>query len=1190
MNAIDLSNSVQNVGTFAAKTSASGAQIAIVNSSALTIGSVDTLNGVTTNNGNIGLKANSGDLTLQQNVSAGTGIVGLSAASGSVLAAAGAVSADKVAALALNSVDLTNSANSFNTLAASASGNNGTVSVNDSKSVIIGTVTGFNNTFNGISTGSNGSVNVTAAGSIAVNQAVNSSGGSVTLDASAAGPVSGTGVISSGSLLVKSSSGIALTGDNVVSNVDLQNSGSNGVNYRSNIGSGNTMNIKGQNGSGNFIVNEVSGNLNVGPSSIDTIATSGGVVNLTAQAGTLSISGGILTNSSFTAGADIVLQADRMALQNAISGVNAGTSGKVVLKPYTLASTPIYLGLSGDLSAGLELSSAELNVITANGIQIGDVAGSDINIQGNLSSSSTGTLSLQTGGAINASSGTGVTVANLNLMAGSGVNMGLGSNQADTLSAQVTGSGGVFNFQNTKSLTIGTVAGVSGINTNSGAIDVNVQSGDLTVAQNVNGKSAAVTLETNSDNSLLTVNSGVTVNSDLGVSNGGSLAVHLRGDRIDLQGSARAQSGVVVLSSASAGRNVTLGTDDVNAATASGGSMGLTQAELDRVTAVHIGIGTGNQSARGNIAIAAPISITRASHLVLAANNGITQARGATVSVGELTLQSTGSVMMLENNQVNSLAASVGGLFAFNTLGALSIDTLPGAGNISGPNSNIALISGISASSVYVTAANTLTVNAPVSSSSSVTLISDSDMTLNNTVTSLAPPESISISNSRGIWLETKTGLFTNNVGGSVLSSNTGWWIWAVSPGTTFLNGLTPDFTRYDANSSDSAYVSSLPASGNGVLYQSNSTGTTTDSAAPTTETTVTKSAADSAATAAASGNNFPNQGNDGPPPKLVVDATKIVPRAAGVLDMSELAALSQKAHDARTQLFSDALDVLADDPNAADVPTCDETNKDVCIISTKVAQGGKAQVTAQEFLAPVIKRKVALLIGNNLYKSPIPELETAVGDVTAIANELRDRFGYEVTIVQNADRKTTIDALNNLIKNTEQDDSVLVMYAGHGYLDEKKGNGYWIPTDGGNSNPNKWISNAAIAKALSNIPAKQVMLVSDSCYSGSLTKEGKLAANAKVNRDNALTRRSVLAMSSGGEEPVSDEGFENHSIFAWSMIQALRNATAETSGQELHAIIKNAVTKEFPQVPQYGVVVSAGHREGGEFLFLPKN
>lgn len=315
------------------------------------------------------------------------------------------------------------------------------------------------------------------------------------------------------------------------------------------------------------------------------------------------------------------------------------------------------------------------------------------------------------------------------------------------------------------------------------------------------------------------------------------------------------------------------------------------------------------------------------------------------------------------------------------------------------------------------------------------------------------------------------------------------------------------------------------------------------------------------------------------PLPRLVVDARRSLPTLAKVLNRSDLQTMSQRVHEANSLLFADALALLAKDPIAADIADCGSGGDEICIATRSVVQ---------ESYLPVVKRKLAVLIGNNNYRSPIGDLDTAINDVTAIGAELRDKMGYEVKLVRNADRKDIVDALNGLIRSTERDDSVVVMYAGHGYLQESTKTGYWLPIDADASKPDKWISNDTIARALRNIPAKQVMLVSDSCYSGLLTREGRMTETVGISREQMLTRRSVLALSSGGEEPVSDEGHDNHSIFAWNMIRSLRQMTQETSGQQLHAMIRDAVAKDFPQVPQYGSVISAGHADGGEYLVTP--
>jgi hypothetical protein len=148
---------------------------------------------------------------------------------------------------------------------------------------------------------------------------------------------------------------------------------------------------------------------------------------------------------------------------------------------------------------------------------------------------------------------------------------------------------------------------------------------------------------------------------------------------------------------------------------------------------------------------------------------------------------------------------------------------------------------------------------------------------------------------------------------------------------------------------------------------------------------------------------------------------------------------------------------------------------------------------------------------------------------------------------------------------------------------------GFWIPTDASTSKPSQWISNSDINKLLVNIPAKQMILMSDSCYSGALTGEQKVTSGnaAGESPQEILGKRSVLVMSSGGEEPVMDEGREGHSIFAWHLIDQLGNIAKFRNGGNVFDAVKDAVVKDgIPQTPQYGASVSAGHVTGGEYLF----
>jgi hypothetical protein len=66
----------------------------------------------------------------------------------------------------------------------------------------------------------------------------------------------------------------------------------------------------------------------------------------------------------------------------------------------------------------------------------------------------------------------------------------------------------------------------------------------------------------------------------------------------------------------------------------------------------------------------------------------------------------------------------------------------------------------------------------------------------------------------------------------------------------------------------------------------------------------------------------------------------------------------------------------------------------------------------------------------------------------------------------------------------------------------------------------------------------------------------------------------------------VSDEGYEGHSIFAWSLLQSMKKVGQVEPGSRVFESTREQVTATYPQVPQYGAAVSAGHVQGGDYLF----
>jgi hypothetical protein len=248
----------------------------------------------------------------------------------------------------------------------------------------------------------------------------------------------------------------------------------------------------------------------------------------------------------------------------------------------------------------------------------------------------------------------------------------------------------------------------------------------------------------------------------------------------------------------------------------------------------------------------------------------------------------------------------------------------------------------------------------------------------------------------------------------------------------------------------------------------------------------------------------------------------------------------------------------------------------------------GRAKVTVRATEARAGSgRRVALLIGVQDYADPIPDLATPLGDIEAIGALLEGKLGYETRVLKNPGKAEIVGALQALADELGEQDSAIVMYAGHGYVLESTGVGYWLAADARTDSAEQWISNTSISEALNAIQSKNVMLIADSCYSGTLLSNEHAAegVRVKLSREQLRDKRSVVILSSGGEEPVQDAGGDGHSVFARQLMTVLESMQGDTVGSQLYEQVKSRVAELAPQVPQYGGVVSAGHELGGDHL-----
>ena len=189
---------------------------------------------------------------------------------------------------------------------------------------------------------------------------------------------------------------------------------------------------------------------------------------------------------------------------------------------------------------------------------------------------------------------------------------------------------------------------------------------------------------------------------------------------------------------------------------------------------------------------------------------------------------------------------------------------------------------------------------------------------------------------------------------------------------------------------------------------------------------------------------------------------------------------------------------------------------------------------------------------------------------------------------MKNPDRDDIVDAFDEYRESLSFKDNFLIYYAGHGWLDEEADEGYWLSKSAKPNRRSKWISNATVTKTLKTLAAKHVMVVADSCYSGTLTRAAPVGFRDKDYLRRMALKQARVALVSGGLEPVADKGGGKHSPFAKAFIGALQENNSVIDGTRLFSKIRRPVILASEQTPEFSDVRNAGH-DGGDFLFVRK-
>ena len=198
-------------------------------------------------------------------------------------------------------------------------------------------------------------------------------------------------------------------------------------------------------------------------------------------------------------------------------------------------------------------------------------------------------------------------------------------------------------------------------------------------------------------------------------------------------------------------------------------------------------------------------------------------------------------------------------------------------------------------------------------------------------------------------------------------------------------------------------------------------------------------------------------------------------------------------------------------------------------------------------------KKAYAIVVGIELYRQKLPKADFATQDARAAAAYLTKALGYpeENVIVLLNDRALKSDLEKYIEKwlpnNVEPGSTVFIYYSGHGAPNLKTGDAYLVPFDGDPAFIDETgYSLKRMYAALGKLPAKEIIVALDSCFSGaggrSVLAEGARPLVMSLNKTVPVSRNMTVLAAASGEQVSSTYKDKGHGLFTYFLLKGIKN------------------------------------------------